>query len=110
MTFALQQGNFELWSRPLSGGGFAYAVVNRAEIGGPQKFSVVMFGLDEGKACQERCLVTQILPTFQFRGIKALTSVVELWVNPTGTVLFTVFPHSPQPQLLHSPRQHGSTV
>ncbi|XP_078403047.1 alpha-galactosidase A [Cetorhinus maximus] len=86
--------NFELWSRPLTGGGFAYAVLNRAEIGGPQKFSIVIFGLDDGKACQEECLVTQILPAFQFRGIHVLTSLLDFWVNPTGTVLFTVFPHS----------------
>ncbi|XP_072450972.1 alpha-galactosidase A [Chiloscyllium punctatum] len=86
--------NFELWSRPLAGGGFAYAVVNRAEIGGPQKFSIVVFSLDSGKACQKECLVTQILPAFRFQGIHVLTSVLEFWVNPTGTVLFTVFPHS----------------
>ncbi|XP_069749903.1 alpha-galactosidase A-like [Narcine bancroftii] len=88
-----RQGDFELWSRPLAADGFAYAVVNRAEIGGQQKFSIAMFTLDEGKACQGRCLVTQILPTFQFLGIKTLTLVVDFWVNPTGTVLFTVFPH-----------------
>ncbi|XP_038631289.1 alpha-galactosidase A [Scyliorhinus canicula] len=86
--------NFELWSRPLAGGGYAYAVVNRAEIGGPQKFSIVMFGLDDGKACRRECLITQILPAFQFRGIHVLTSVLDFWVNPTGTILFTVFPHS----------------
>ncbi|XP_067832921.1 alpha-galactosidase A [Heptranchias perlo] len=94
-----KQHNFELWSRPLAGGGFAYAVVNRAEIGGPVKFSIGMFGLDEGKACQRECLVTQILPAFQFRGIEMLTSVLDFWVNPTGTILFTVFPHSTDPSL-----------
>ncbi|XP_048460916.1 alpha-galactosidase A-like [Rhincodon typus] len=86
--------NFELWSRPLADGGFAYATINRAEIGGPQKFSIVVFSLDSGKACQKECLVTQILPAFQFRGIHVLTSVLEFWVNPTGTVLFTVYPHN----------------
>ncbi|GCB79536.1 hypothetical protein scyTo_0018764 [Scyliorhinus torazame] len=86
--------DFELWSRPLAGGGYAYAVVNRAEIGGPQKFSIVVFGLDDGKACRQECLITQILPVFQFQGINLLTSVLDFWVNPTGTVLFTVFPHS----------------
>ncbi|XP_048400862.1 alpha-galactosidase A isoform X2 [Stegostoma tigrinum] len=86
--------NFELWSRPLAGGGFAYATINRAETGGPQKFSIVVFGLDSGKACQKECLVIQILPAFQFQGIHILTSVLEFWVNPTGTVLFTVYPHN----------------
>uniref|UniRef100_UPI00398F3A7C alpha-galactosidase A isoform X2 n=1 Tax=Pristiophorus japonicus TaxID=55135 RepID=UPI00398F3A7C len=94
-----KQHNFELWSRPLADGGFAYAIVNRAEIGGPLKFSVMMFGLDDGKACLGECLVTQILPDFQFRGIAVLTSVVDFWVNPTGTALFTVFPHSTEPSV-----------
>ncbi|XP_072914607.1 alpha-galactosidase A [Hemitrygon akajei] len=100
-----KQGNFDLWSRPLAGGGFAYAIINWAEIGGPEKFPIVMFGLDEGKACKEKCLVTEILPDIRFRGIKSPSSVVDFWVNPTGTVLFTVFPHSSKPSLkVQSPR------
>ncbi|XP_078067333.1 alpha-galactosidase A [Mustelus asterias] len=100
--------NFELWSRPLAGGGFAYAIVNRAEIGGPRKFSIFVFGLDDGKACQGECLITQILPAFQFQGIYIQTSMLDFWVNPTGTVLFTVFPHSTDSSLkMETERKHG---
>lgn len=81
---------FDVWERPLADGGFAIAVVNLKEIGGPQRFPVMMFALGRGQACNPNCVITQILPTPALLGTRHLTGSLELMVNPTGTVLLKV--------------------
>ncbi|XP_005992066.1 alpha-galactosidase A [Latimeria chalumnae] len=84
--------NFEVWERHLSDGGLAVAIVNRKEIGGPRRFPVMMFAVGKGKVCNPACNAAEILPTYQPLGVYNLTSVIQLEVNPTGTVLMMVWP------------------
>ncbi|XP_060612334.2 alpha-galactosidase A [Anolis sagrei] len=78
---------FELWERPLSGGAFAIAVVNRQEMGGPQVFAFSTAILGNGLACNPTCSVQQILPKSRDWGLHNLVSFLKVVVNPTGTVL-----------------------
>lgn len=83
----LQDGTFELWERPLSGGAYAIAVVNRQEIGGPQAFLLFTAVLGNGLACNPACAIQQILPTSRDMGLHNWISFFKVTVNPTGTVL-----------------------
>eukprot|EP00062_Callorhinchus_milii_P028007 gi/632992016/ref/XP_007884886.1/ PREDICTED: alpha-galactosidase A-like [Callorhinchus milii] len=92
-----QVGDLELWSRPLTGDGYAFAVLNTAQIGGPQVFSAVLHSLVPGAACAVTCLVTEVLPNLRSGETHTAISTVRFLVNPTGSVLFTVFPDQPSP-------------
>ncbi|KAJ7310537.1 hypothetical protein JRQ81_007461 [Phrynocephalus forsythii] len=83
-----KDSNFELWERPLSGGAFAIAVINRQEIGGPQAFAFSTAILGNGLACNPMCSIQQILPADKDLGLHSWVSFLKLVVNPTGTVLF----------------------
>ncbi|KAH0631011.1 hypothetical protein JD844_004473 [Phrynosoma platyrhinos] len=78
---------FELWERPLSGGAFAVAVVNRQEMGGPQAFAFSTAILGNGLACNPTCSIQQILPQSRDLGLHNWISFLKVVVNPTGTVL-----------------------
>lgn len=82
-----QDSNFELWERPLSGGAFAIAVINRQEIGGPQAFAFSTAILGNGLACNPMCSLQRILPTSKELGLHSWVSFLKVVVNPTGTVL-----------------------
>ncbi|XP_034637817.1 alpha-galactosidase A isoform X2 [Trachemys scripta elegans] len=85
-----KDNNFELWERPLSGGAYAVAVLNRQEIGGPQIFSFSTSFLGNGLACNPACSIQQILPTSEDWGLHNWVSLLNVEVNPTGTVLLKV--------------------
>ncbi|XP_050821034.1 alpha-galactosidase A isoform X2 [Gopherus flavomarginatus] len=85
-----KDNNFELWERPLSGGAYAVAVMNRQEIGGPQIFSFSTSFLGNGLACNPACSIQQILPTSEDWGLHNWVSFLNIEVNPTGTVLLKV--------------------
>ncbi|XP_032628029.1 alpha-galactosidase A isoform X2 [Chelonoidis abingdonii] len=85
-----KDNNFELWERPLSGGTYAVAVMNRQEIGGPQIFSFSTSFLGNGLACNPACSIQQILPTSEDWGLHNWVSFLNIKVNPTGTVLLKV--------------------
>ncbi|XP_053229198.1 alpha-galactosidase A [Podarcis raffonei] len=82
-----KENYFELWERPLSGGAFAIAVLNRQEIGGPQAFVFSTAYLGSGLACNPACSIQQILPTSEDLGLHNWVSPLKVVVNPTGTVL-----------------------
>ncbi|XP_061454258.1 alpha-galactosidase A [Rhineura floridana] len=82
-----QDDSFELWERPLSGGAFAIAVLNRKEMGGPQTFTFSTAFLGNGLACNPACSIKQILPISRDLGLKNWLSFLKVVVNPTGTVL-----------------------
>ncbi|MGH0179860.1 UNVERIFIED_CONTAM: hypothetical protein FKN15_002798 [Acipenser sinensis] len=82
--------SFDVWERPLSGGRYAFAVLNRQEIGGPRQFPLSLATLPSWKTCHPECRVTQILPSYQDLGVQNLFSALQLAVNPSGTILFTV--------------------
>ncbi|XP_062998135.1 alpha-galactosidase A [Elgaria multicarinata webbii] len=82
-----KDGNFELWERPLSGGAFAIAVLNRQDFGGPQMFAFSTAFLGSGLACNPTCSIQQILPTSRDLGLHSWVSFLKVAVNPTGTVL-----------------------
>ncbi|XP_030430757.1 alpha-galactosidase A isoform X2 [Gopherus evgoodei] len=85
-----KDNNFEVWERPLSGGAYAVAVMNRQEIGGPQIFSFSTSFLGNGLACNPACSIQQILPTSEDWGLHNWVSFLNTEVNPTGTVLLKV--------------------
>ncbi|XP_037764498.1 alpha-galactosidase A isoform X2 [Chelonia mydas] len=85
-----KDNNFELWERPLSGGAYAVAVLNRQEIGGPQIFRFSTSFLGNGLACNPACSIQQILPTSEDWGLHNWVSFLNVEVNPTGTVLLKV--------------------
>ncbi|XP_077164167.1 alpha-galactosidase A [Paroedura picta] len=78
---------FELWERPLSGGAYAIAIVNRQEIGGPQAYRFFLAFLGNGLACNPACSIQQILPTSRNLGLHNWISFLKVFVNPTGTIL-----------------------
>ncbi|KAK6473656.1 alpha-galactosidase A [Huso huso] len=82
--------SFDVWERPLSDGRYAFAVLNRQEIGGPRQFPLLLATLPSWKTCHPECRVTQILPSYQDLGVQNLFSALKLTINPSGTVLFTV--------------------
>ncbi|XP_048370346.1 alpha-galactosidase A [Sphaerodactylus townsendi] len=82
-----EEDGFELWERPLSGGAYAIAIVNRQEIGGPQTYKFSLAFLGSGLACNPACSVQQILPTSRNLGLQNWVSFLKVLVNPTGTVL-----------------------
>lgn len=85
-----KESNFELWERPLSGGAYAVAVLNRQEIGGPRPFSFSLSFLGNGLACNPACVIQQILPASEDWGLHNWVSFLSVEVNPTGTVLLKV--------------------
>ncbi|XP_038271779.1 alpha-galactosidase A isoform X2 [Dermochelys coriacea] len=85
-----KDNNFELWERPLSGGAYAVAVLNRQEIGGPRICSFSTSFLGNGLACNPACSIQQILPTSEDWGLHNWVSFLNIEVNPTGTVLLKV--------------------
>ncbi|KAM9127470.1 alpha-galactosidase A [Pangshura tecta] len=85
-----KDNNFELWERPLSGGAYAVAVMNKQEIGGPLIFSFSTSFLGNGLACNPACSIQQILPTSEDWGLHNWVSFLNVKVNPTGTVLLKV--------------------
>ncbi|XP_069604770.1 alpha-galactosidase A isoform X3 [Ranitomeya imitator] len=86
----LKVDNFELWEKPLTGGSVAVSVTNRQEIGGARRFTLSRGVLWKGLACKDKCYVTQLLPTRYEYGSFNGTFVVQLSVNPSGTVLLRV--------------------
>ncbi|NXS50575.1 AGAL galactosidase, partial [Balaeniceps rex] len=86
----IKDKNFELWERPLSGGAYAMAVLNRQEIGGPQNFTFSLTFLGNGLACNPACTVWQVLPASREWGVYSWVSSLNVEVNPTGTVLLKV--------------------
>ncbi|XP_037531635.1 alpha-galactosidase A [Nematolebias whitei] len=85
-----KSNNFEVWEKPLSNNSLAVAVMNLQDIGGPQKFPVVV--IPGWKICDPRCTVTQILPQYKEMGVQTKQSDIALSVNPTGTTLLTITP------------------
>ncbi|KAG8448178.1 hypothetical protein GDO86_015316 [Hymenochirus boettgeri] len=83
----LKAGYFELWEKPLIKGSLAVSVTNRNEQGGPGNFLLSLSMLWSGRACKDNCFVTRLLPTRHIYGYVKDTSVLSLWVNPSGTVL-----------------------
>ncbi|XP_053130016.1 alpha-galactosidase A isoform X2 [Hemicordylus capensis] len=83
----LADHKFELWERPLSGGGYAIAVLNRQEMGGPQTITFSTAILGNGLACNPTCWIQQILPTKRELGLHNWASAFKVLVNPTGTAL-----------------------
>ncbi|KAK7097148.1 alpha-N-acetylgalactosaminidase-like [Littorina saxatilis] len=77
--------NIEFWSRPLSGGSFAIAVVNYGDAGGPVRLEVTLenFGLDGTKFN-----VTEVFDN-KFVGVFTLKDTMTLLINPTD-VFFAV--------------------
>ncbi|XP_070615926.1 alpha-galactosidase A [Erythrolamprus reginae] len=88
---------FELWERPLSGGAFAVAVINRQEMGGPQTYDLAPVIIGNGLACNPSCLIQQILPIKRDLGLHNWISHLTLVVNPTGTVLLKTVVHVDMP-------------
>ncbi|KAL8180953.1 UNVERIFIED_CONTAM: hypothetical protein K2H54_042946 [Gekko kuhli] len=85
-----KDNGFELWERPLSGGAYAIAVMNRQEIGGPQTYRVDLAFLGNGLACNPACSIQQILPTSRNLGLHNWVSSFKMLVNPTGTALLKI--------------------
>ncbi|KAE8583732.1 hypothetical protein XENTR_v10020664 [Xenopus tropicalis] len=81
---------FEVWERPLIKGSLAVAVTNRNEIGGPRNFLLSLSLLWEDRVCQNSCFITQLLPSFQKYGHLNDTSLLSLWINPSGTILLRI--------------------
>ncbi|XP_073414881.1 alpha-galactosidase A [Dendrobates tinctorius] len=86
----LKVDNFELWEKPLTGGSLAVSVTNRQEIGGARRFTLSRGVLWKGLACKDKCYVTQLLPTRYEYGSFNATFIIQLSVNPSGTVLLRV--------------------
>lgn len=79
-----------MWEKPLSDGSLAVAVMNLQDVGGPQKFPIVV--IPGWKICDPQCNVTQILPQYKEMGTQMQQSDIALSVNPTGTTLLTITP------------------
>ncbi|KAM8952844.1 alpha-galactosidase A [Pelodytes ibericus] len=86
----LKDRNFELWEKPLAGGSLAVSLTNRMELGGPRLFGLTRTMLWKETACEKECYITQLLPTHQEYGYFNITATLQLWVNPTGTVLLRI--------------------
>ncbi|KAM4696642.1 alpha-galactosidase A isoform 2-T2 [Rhinophrynus dorsalis] len=83
----LKFDGFELWERPLLKGSLAVSVTNRYEQGGPRLFLLSLSMLWKGRTCKNYCYVTQLLPLRHEYGHLNDSTLLSLWVNPTGTVL-----------------------
>ncbi|KAM4662003.1 alpha-galactosidase A [Discoglossus pictus] len=83
----LKISEFELWERPLAGGSLAVAIINLKEIGSPRPFKLAVALLRKGTVCVKQCYGVRVLPTRYEIGYLNSSSILTIWVIPSGTVL-----------------------